>query len=398
MTTRRLTLTIFLLLATTTVYAGPPEAMRLASDPALSPDGKRLAFVWRGDVWIAPVEGGAARQLTMHEASDREPAFSPDGLEIVFVSDREAGNQLYAVPVAGGKPEQLTHHTASFRVQDWYPSGDALLVHAWRDHFWRSAGRFSLIMTAPPDQQPLHGNGAMTSTPSPPAASPTLEEKLERLEAILRPMGRVLVGYSGGVDSAFLAVAAHRVLGENAIAVTADSESYASGELEQARQIARQFGIRHEVVRTSVPLVLPTVESYDVSKEGIWEHGYEPNIFKIGYGYDDVNQVARQSPFVEPAGGFARAAEQQDPGSPRSSDEYGFDDWRRTCENGEELDLNASARYMAYSGTVSASYKETEKQDQYVASFSVVSDADFGQFWLREDELVLKDKRAQPDR
>ena len=59
----------------------------------------------------------------------------------------------------------------------------------------------------------------------------SLDEKLSQLEEILRPMDRVLVGYSGGVDSAMLAVAAQRVLGEGAICVTADSESYASGEL-----------------------------------------------------------------------------------------------------------------------------------------------------------------------
>ena len=79
----------------------------------------------------------------------------------------------------------------------------------------------------------------------------TIEQKQEALEAVLRPLGRVLVGYSGGVDSAVLAVAAHRVLGSNAIAVTADSESYASGELEAASELMRGFGIRHEVVRTA---------------------------------------------------------------------------------------------------------------------------------------------------
>ena len=77
-----------------------------------------------------------------------------------------------------------------------------------------------------------------------------LDEKLERLNAILGSMRHVLVGYSGGVDSALLAVAAHRVLGERAVAVTADSASYASGELERAREITETFGIRHEVVRT----------------------------------------------------------------------------------------------------------------------------------------------------
>lgn len=78
----------------------------------------------------------------------------------------------------------------------------------------------------------------------------SLDQKLSQLEEILRPMDRVLIGYSGGVDSAMLAVAAQRVLGAGAICVTADSESYASGELEKASEITRQFGIRHEVVKT----------------------------------------------------------------------------------------------------------------------------------------------------
>ena len=77
-----------------------------------------------------------------------------------------------------------------------------------------------------------------------------LDQKLERLNEILGPMGSVLIGYSGGVDSALLALAAHKVLGQNAIAVTADSESYASGELDAASRIAGNFGMRHLVVRT----------------------------------------------------------------------------------------------------------------------------------------------------
>jgi len=128
-----------------TISAGAAEPMRLAADPALSPDGTTLAFVWRGDIWLAPVEGGDARPLTQHEASDSQPMFSPDGSEIVFVSDRDAGDQVYAVPVEGGTPTQVTFHTAGYRIEDWYPSGQTLLVSGRRDYFWRSAGRFFRI-------------------------------------------------------------------------------------------------------------------------------------------------------------------------------------------------------------------------------------------------------------
>lgn len=80
--------------------------------------------------------------------------------------------------------------------------------------------------------------------------SAELDAKQEGLFAILRSLRRVIVGYSGGTDSAYLAWAAHRVLGDAAIAITADSASIPASHKRHAEAFARECGFRHEYIET----------------------------------------------------------------------------------------------------------------------------------------------------
>jgi uncharacterized protein len=77
-----------------------------------------------------------------------------------------------------------------------------------------------------------------------------LDAKQERLFATLTGLGRVIVAYSGGTDSAYLAWAAHRVLGDRAIAITADSASIPESHKRDAEDFVRRFGIAHEYIET----------------------------------------------------------------------------------------------------------------------------------------------------
>ncbi|HMB46341.1 MAG TPA: ATP-dependent sacrificial sulfur transferase LarE [Candidatus Methanoperedens sp.] len=76
----------------------------------------------------------------------------------------------------------------------------------------------------------------------------SLDEKIQSILAALKERGSVLIAFSGGVDSSVIAALAFRSLGKQAIAVTADSQTFAPGELECAKAVATEIGISHIVI------------------------------------------------------------------------------------------------------------------------------------------------------
>jgi tricorn protease len=132
------------------------RAIRLATSPALSPDGQTLAFEWLGDVWTAPIWGGVAKRATTSSERDGSPAFSPSGAELAYISDAEDRAQAWIAPLAGGPARRVTKHTEGYGLEEWLPQGNGLLLSAARDAFWRDPERFELFeLGAKKPAQPL---------------------------------------------------------------------------------------------------------------------------------------------------------------------------------------------------------------------------------------------------
>ena len=87
--------------------------------PAISPDGKTVAFSYKGDIWTVPANGGQARQITTNPAYDAYPVWSPDSRQIAFASSREGSMDIYVVGRDGGAPRRVTTDSGDEYPMAW---------------------------------------------------------------------------------------------------------------------------------------------------------------------------------------------------------------------------------------------------------------------------------------
>jgi tricorn protease len=106
------------------------DASKFINTWAVSPDGKRMTFGARGDVWTVPAENGITRNLTQSPGvHDRNVGWSPDGKYISFISDRTGEDEIYIQEQAGNEPAvQITYNSSNYKYNpSWSPDSKKLM-------------------------------------------------------------------------------------------------------------------------------------------------------------------------------------------------------------------------------------------------------------------------------
>lgn len=99
-------------------------------DVKISPDGKQIAFAYKGDIYKVASNGGTAVRLTSQPSYENAPVWSADGKKIAFASDRLGGSDVFVMSADGGPATQLTFNSASETPQGFTPDGKYVLYSA----------------------------------------------------------------------------------------------------------------------------------------------------------------------------------------------------------------------------------------------------------------------------
>jgi tricorn protease len=152
--TASVALAILLSIPAATTALGSDTQIRIPRNPAISPDGDRIAFAWQNDIWTASIDGGTATRLSLHAATDNSPHFSPDGKQLYFSSDRSGRTQIYVMPVEGGVAKQITFDSNRKTVHGITDDGRYLLISQSTDRGWHYSESSRVFLFDTQGEQP----------------------------------------------------------------------------------------------------------------------------------------------------------------------------------------------------------------------------------------------------
>jgi Tol biopolymer transport system component len=174
-----------------------PVKVRLIMDPAESPDGRKLVFSAMTHLFTMDLPGGKPQRLTNDNAHEFQPAWSPDGKSIAYVTWSSDGGQLWKIPATGGPPVQLSKSLAVYSNPAWSPDGTKIVLLRG-NAYDRENSTFDGGQTGNADLVwiPADGGDASLILPARGAGGPHFTTEKDRIY-VYTPQGLVSLRYDG---------------------------------------------------------------------------------------------------------------------------------------------------------------------------------------------------------
>jgi Tol biopolymer transport system component len=298
-----------------------PVKVRLIQDPVESPDGKKLAFSAMTHLYTLDLPAGKPQRLTSGDAREFQPAWSPDGKSVAYVTWSNEGGKLWKVPAAGGTAQELSKSLAVYSNPAWSPDGTKIVVLRG-NAYDRENSEFDGGQTANADLVwvPADGGDANLILPARGAGGAHFTHENDRIY-VYTPQGLISLRYDGTDRRTHLVVKGKGLYFAEEPVPADDVQPSPDGQWVLAHIMNQLYVIAMPVVGGEAPTVdvsTPSVAAKRLTDIGADYFGWGDNgktvTWAVGSSYfrEPLGAISFEPPKDEKKEGEAKDGDQKD--------------------------------------------------------------------------------------
>ncbi len=366
---------LLLLLSTLLLAQDDTEVLRY---PAISPDGSQISFSYQGDIWVAAADGSSAQRLTIHEAYEHSPAWSPDGETLVFSSNRYGNDDLFTIGANGKNLNRLTYHSASDYGARW-KSTDEITFHTRRSfaQIERESEVYTIAATGGTPYRSFDALGLSADYNESGSLLAFVRGTCRTSrEQYVGPANRDIWVYHEASDS-YIEITDHQ--GQDTDPVWAGDDQLFYLSAENGRYNIHKVQIRPDGTKNGAPEALTSftdegIEAYDVAADGsAILFSYQSKLYTLDLTSGDYTEISLDLP-----------------------EDYRFDpdEYLDLSRGATDFALSPSEDYIAFSVRGEVFVKENDEDKKLSVRPAPNSRNDHEVAWLNDSTLLFLSDRS----